>query len=187
MKGYIYTMYQGADPGNGWKMTDPIFGKVPTLGACMSNMRRVVMEGDYIFSISGRVENLKQYIVGGFAVQEKINALAAFNRFPENRMTKLDDGQLKGNIIIDKYGNQLPFDYHSNFESRLDNYIIGRDPILFEKEKEIKIARESTIEILNTLFGKNEEKISKIIGRWRKLDEIQIKDLIQWFEEIKQK
>jgi 3-oxoacyl-[acyl-carrier protein] reductase len=75
MKGYIYTMYQGADPGMGWKMTDPIYVPIPTLGACMPNIRRAVTLGDYVFSISGRVEGVKQYVVGGFAVEEKINAM----------------------------------------------------------------------------------------------------------------
>jgi hypothetical protein len=54
MKGYIYTMFRGADPGQGWHMTDPIFGKIPTLGACVPNIRRVVTSEDYIFVIKGQ-------------------------------------------------------------------------------------------------------------------------------------
>src|SRR5687768_12631880 len=114
MKGYIYTMFAGADPAEGWEMTDPIYGKVPTLGACVPNIRKAVERNDYIFSISGRSKNVKQYVVGGFSVDEKINALAAYKRFPQNRM-KVDGG---GNIIIDKNGKQLDFDYHKNFENR---------------------------------------------------------------------
>src|ERR1700752_2054905 len=100
MKGYIYTMFAGADPGVGWKITDPIYGKTPTLGACMPNIRKVVERGDYIFSVSGRVKDVKQYVVGGFSVDDKINALAAYSRFPENRMIVQPDGSLSGNIII---------------------------------------------------------------------------------------
>ena len=66
MKGYIYTMFAGADPGHGWTLTDPIFDKVPTLGACVPHIRRAVQEGDYIFAISGRVPGARQFIVGGF-------------------------------------------------------------------------------------------------------------------------
>ncbi len=49
MSGYIYTMYAGADPGHGWVLNDPVLGTVPTLGACVPNIRRVVKQGDYIF------------------------------------------------------------------------------------------------------------------------------------------
>lgn len=187
MKGYIYTMYQGADPGEGWEMTDPIYGKTPTLGACMPNIRRAVEKGDYIFSISGRVKNVNQYVVGGFEVDKKISALAAFKRFPQNRMKVEKDGKLSGNIIIDKNGKHLEFDYHTNHEKRIENYIIGKDPVIIEGEKQIRKAREKTLYMLNNLFGKKEDTINKIVGRWRKLDEMQIKDLISWMNQIKGK
>lgn len=185
MKGYIYTMYAGADPGTGWNMTDPIYGKVPTLGACMPNVRRAVEQGDYIFSISGRMQNVKQYVVGGFSVDEKINALAAYNRLPENRMKVTSEGALLGNIIVDENGRHLNFDYHKNYERRIENYIIGKDPVIIEGEKQIARAREETLNILNELFRKNEDSVKKIIGRWRKMDETQIKDLLSWIAEIR--
>src|SRR6266568_323066 len=65
MKGYIYTMYAGADPGHGWVLNDPIFVPTPTLGACVPNIRRSVQVGDHIFAISGRVAGDRQFIVGG--------------------------------------------------------------------------------------------------------------------------
>lgn len=185
MKGYIYTMYQGADPGKGWNMTDPIFGKIPTLGACMPNIRRAVLVDDYIFSISGRVKDAKQYIVGGFAVDQKIDALSAYHEFPENRMSRDEKGNYSGNIIIDGEGNHLDIDYHSNFEKRLDNYIIGKDPEFFEKEKHVEKAREETLYFLNQLFGKNEDSIYKVAARWRKLDRSQVYDVIDWIKHIK--
>src|SRR5262245_28408577 len=106
MKGYIYTMFAGADPGRGWRLTDPIFGKVPTLGACVPNVRRAVAIGDYVFNISGRVPGVRQYVVGGFEVDEKISALAALSRFPENKQLRLDDGTLQGNIIVNSDGTR---------------------------------------------------------------------------------
>src|SRR5690348_15731702 len=107
MKGYIYTMYEGADPGQGWTMNDPILDGKPTLGACMPNIRRSVDEGDYIFVVSGRVKNIRQFVVGGFQVEEKISTLAAYRRFPENHLA-VENGQVVGNIIIDQNGKQHP-------------------------------------------------------------------------------
>ncbi len=180
-------MFQGADPGAGWKMTDPIFGKTPTLGACVPNIRRAVTSDDYIFSISGRVKDVKQYIVGGFQVAEKINMLSAIERFPENKMKILEDGSIKGNIIIDEKGNHLEFDYHTNHEKRVENYIIGKNPIVVKGESEIEIAREETIDILNKIFDRKGQKVSEIIGRWRKLDEDKIVQLLDWMNKLKRK
>lgn len=179
-------MFQGADPGNGWKLNDPIFGKVPTLGACMPNVRRAVAIGDHIFSISGRVKNVQQYIVGGFSVREKINALAAYERLPENRMKKDEDGNLLGNIIADSEGNHLEIDYHDNFEQRIKNYIIGEKPIYFDTEKEIIQARNQTLEVLRDVFDKKGETVYEILGRWRKLNEKQIVKIVDWMDQIKQ-
>ena len=100
MKAYIYTMFPGADPGMGWKLNDPIFGAAPTLGACVPNIRRAVVAGDHIFVISGRTSGVRQYIVGGFQVAEKISALAAYGRFPDLRQRVREDGTLNGNIIV---------------------------------------------------------------------------------------
>jgi hypothetical protein len=187
MKGYIYTMFAGADPAEGWTMTDPIYGKVPTLGACMPNIRKAVERNDYIFSISGRVQNVKQYVVGGFSVDEKINALSAYKRLPENRMRVGIQGELLGNIIVDSKGKHLDIDYHRNQESRIENYIIGKDPIVVEGAKNVDKARKETLNVLNDLFGKNEDTISKVIGRWRKLDEVQIKDLLAWMSTLRKR
>ena len=185
MKGYIYTMFSGADPGQGWTMTDPIYGKVPTLGACMPNIRRSVEQDDYIFSVSGKVLNVKQYVVGAFSVDEKINALAAYKRLPENRMHVGTQGTLFGNIIVDANGHHLDCDYHKDHERRIENYIIGKDLVVIEGEKQVEKAREETLYVLNQLFGKNEDTIRKVLGRWRKLDEAQIKDLLNWMNDIR--
>ena len=130
VNGYIYTMFAGADPGHGWVMNDPIFGKTPTLGACVPHIRRVVELGDYIFVISGRVPGERQFVVGGFEVREKIHALAAFKKYPENRLRVDQDGQLTGNIIINSKGEHHPLDDHENFERRVENYIVGGNPVV---------------------------------------------------------
>lgn len=187
MKGYIYTMYAGADPGIGWEMTDPIFGKVPTMGACMPQIRRSVDVDDYIFTISGRVKNMSQYVVGGFQVQEKINAMLAYERFPEFRQIKKDDGTLSGNIIVDENGNQNSYDYHKgNFEQRIQNYIIGKNPNYISEPEHIEMARgQKSLSLLSDVFGKEGNKPHDIIGRWRKLDERQIDKMLAWLDEIK--
>lgn len=186
MKGYIYTMFKGADPGAGWNMTDPIFGKIPTLGACMPNIRRLVERGDHIFTISGQVAGVSQYIVGGLEVDEKISALAAYKRLPANRQKEMSDGSLMGNIIVNENGRQTATDYHSNFEKRIENYVVGTNPIVIESPQEVEIARVKTPDILADVFGvKKSEKVSGMIGRWRRLDGTQIELLRERILEIK--
>jgi hypothetical protein len=175
-------MFQGADPSRGWTMTDPIFGKVPTLGACMPNIRRVVDVGDHIFVISGRVPGAQQYIVGGFQVAEKIDALAAYRRFPENRMRADQHGSLVGNIITDANGKQVSVDYHANFAERVKNYVVGRRPKTVIGDKAVERAREGTVPLLSELFDKKGASVHEVIGRWRKLDEAQIKELRGWID-----
>ena len=182
MKGYIYTMYEGADPGRGWVMNDPIFTPQPTLGACVPNIRRAVEAGDYVFAISGRVKNEKQFIVGGFKVAEKIDALSAFGRFPGNRLRQLDSGQIYGNVIITPEGNQHPLDHRTNFERRLENYIIGSDPVFLKDEVEYDRAREETVPILRDMFKKSGDRIFDIIGRQRRMDDTQVGKLLNWFK-----
>jgi hypothetical protein len=187
MKGYIYTMFQGADPGAGWKMTDPIFDNPPVMGACMPQIRRNVDINDFIFTISGRTKSVSQYLVGGFQVQEKINAMLAYDRFPEHRQILNNDGDIEGNIIVDANGKQNPYDYHQgNFDKRIENYIIGKNPLYFNKEDEIEKARgQATLEILADVFGKTGKTPFEIIGRWRKMDEKQIKKVVSWIDELK--
>jgi hypothetical protein len=185
VKGYIYPMFAGADPEQGWHMTDPIFTKVPTIGACMPNIRRVVVPGDYIFVISGRVPRVRQYVVGGFKVAEKIGALAALKRFPENRMRKLENGSVSGNIIVNDDGTQNPLDYHSNFEKRVTNYIVGKDPVTLSHPGEVELAREQTLEVLRRIFNEKGNQMSDIVARWRKLNPKQIEDMLVWLHDVK--
>ncbi len=184
-QGYIYTLYAGADPGRGWMLNDPIFGKTPTLGACVPNVRRSVEVGDWIFAISGRVVGERQFVVGGFRVREKIDALAAYRRFPENHLRRAENGQLLGNIIVNADGSHHLDDQHANFERRLENYIVGGDPIVLEASQEVECAREETLSTLGRLFGREGNRVFDIIGRGRKMDPQQVEELRSWMGSLK--
>jgi hypothetical protein len=186
MKGYVYIMFKGADPGQGWTMTDPIFGKKPTLGACVPQIRRAVTRGDWIFPISGRTPKVQQYVVGGIRVSEKIDALAAYARFPENRQRKLENGEIRGNVIVTPDGKQAKSDYHSNFDKRIDNYLVGDKSISVEGDNVIERARAETTEFLAKMFGKDDaKKPADAIGRYRKLDEGQVEEMLEWMNSLR--
>jgi hypothetical protein len=188
IKGYIYTMFKGADPGEGWEMTDPIFGegKVPTMGACRPDIRRMVERGDQIFVVSGRAAGVQQYVVGGFAVGQKITQLIAYNHFPEYRQHLDSDGKLHGNVIVMPDGRQNPIDYHSNFENRVDNYIIGNDPIVLETPDEIRRGRAQTLNALKGIFHRDGDTVFSILGRGgRRLNEDQVEQMRRWLSGIK--
>ena len=185
MNGFIYTMAAGADPDHGWTLNDPIFGKVPTLGACVPNIRKAVVPGDFIFVVSGRIPKVQQFVVGGFEVSEKINALAAYKRFPENRLRVNKAGQVEGNVITDSSGRHNPLDDHNNFEKRIENYIVGKNGLNFETKSEYEAAREDTLDVLGDVFDRNGQRVFDIIGRHRKMDEDQVKKLLTWIESIK--
>ena len=184
MNGYIYTSYAGADPAAGWTMSDPIISKIPTLGACVPNIRRAVKVGDWIFSISGRVAGVSQFVVGGFRVAEKIDQLAAYERFPENRLRK-EGNQTVGNVIVTADGSQHPDDRHTNFERRLENYIVGDRPILLDTTEQIARGRSETLAKLSEIFGREGNRVFDVIGRFRKMDEGQVNQMRDWLDEIK--
>lgn len=186
IKGYSFITSSGFDPERGKHIKDPYLGDVPTLGACMPNIRRQVVPGDYIFLISGKVPGVPQYIVGGFEVAEKISALAAYKMFPDLRLRRMEDGQLTGNIIVDPRGRQHPLDTHSNFERRIkENYIVGRNPIVLSEPEEIARGREETMDILQMLFRKKGVLPRDVVGRCRRLDYKQILDLREWLLSLK--
>src|SRR6266852_3896710 len=135
-KSYMHITESGYDPEKGKPIKDPYLGDQPSLGACMPNIRRLVVPGDHIFTMSGKIEGEQQFIVGGFQVEEKINAKAAYKRFPEQRLHMVD-GQLTGNIIVNSRGRQHPLDHHENFSSRIQNYIVGRDAVALKTRREI--------------------------------------------------
>lgn len=188
MKGYIYITGTGTDPGRFGNLNDPIFARKPTLGACMPNIRRLVTKGDYVFVVSGAVTGVQQYVVGGFQVEEKITALAAYERFPENRLQLDEAGLLQGNIIVDKDGNKHPLDGHSvdTFESRIQQYLVGSKPVHLSKPSQVEAGRAQTLDQLSTILQRPKaNRVIDVMGRWAKLDERQIGQTLDWLRGIK--
>lgn len=165
-------------------MSDPTLGNPPTLGACVPNIRRAVAVGDHIFVVSGRIAGERQFVVAGFEVAEKIDALAAYRRFPQYRLMVGPTGQVMGNIIVDRDGSHHPLDDHDNFERRVENYVVGRNPVLLQTEAAFKAAKEETLEVLSDVFQKNGRRVFDIIGRHRRMDETQIARMRAWLKSL---
>jgi hypothetical protein len=185
MKGYIYITSSGYDPEKGKSLNDPYLGSTPTLGACMPNIRRQVVLGDSIFVISGKIPDVPQYVIGGFTVAEKIDALSAYKRFPALRLRQTPTGTLDGNIIVTAKGKQHPLDTHNAFATRIDNYIVGRDPIVLSSSNEISKGRRETLDFLQYLFGKYGLAAINIVGRCSRLNEEQVLELQHWLLALK--
>ena len=189
MKGYIYISGRGADPDLKNNLNDPLFGPVPTLGACMPNIRGVVERGDFIFVVSGKTNGVQQYVVGGMQVEEKISALAAYDRFPENRIRTNEHGALVGNVIVNADGTRSNHDEHSvdSFERRIQNYIVGANPIAITEPEEVERGRRETLERLAQVLDRpRANRVIDIMGRWRRLDEPQIQNMVEWLQSIKE-
>lgn len=166
---------------------DPLFGDPPTLGACMTNLRQFADLGDYLFVVSGKTPNAQQYIIGGMRVAEKIDALAAYGRFPQNRLKRDENGFVRGNIIVDAQGRQHPLDHHKpdTFERRIRNYIIGDQSAALQTDREIELGRERSLRKLSEMFERPGNRAIDILGRHRKLDEGQVHGLMDWLRGIK--
>jgi hypothetical protein len=155
------------------------------MGACRPDIRRKVEPGDQIFVVSGKSSGVQQYVVGGFAVGQKIDQLTAYGRFPENRQHLGPDGKPLGNVIVLEDGTQNPIDYHKNFENRVDNYLIGDNPVMLETPEEIRRGRAETLDALKDIFHRDGDSVFKIIGRGRRLNEEQVEQMRQWLSGIK--
>lgn len=187
MAGKIMITSSGYDPQLGKHVKDPYLGPNPTLGACRPDIRQRLKEGDHLFFISGKLPNVSQYVMGGFQIGEKIDAKAAYGRFPSLRLHLREDGQLDGNIIVDENGCQHPLDTHKSFEWRIKNYIVGTNEICMETPAEIALARQQTLEMLRELFGKVDGKSPwDIVGHWGSdLDDVQVLRLREWLHALK--
>jgi len=186
MVGKIFITRSGYDPQLGKHVKDPFLGPEPSLGACRPDIRRKLEEGDFIFAISGRIPDAKQYVMGGFEVAAKITAKEAFDLYPDQRLRLLDDGQLTGNIIVDSRGRQHPLDDHSSFGKRILNYVVGRSPIELVTDEEIARGRKETLEALQDVLHKTGDSPFKVVGRFgASLDEQQIFQLRRWLASIK--
>ena len=100
--------------------------------------------------VTGKTEGVQQYVVGGFEVDEKISALAAYDRFPQNRIRQGPDGHLVGNIVVNANGSRSPLDEHDEddaqaFERRIRNYVVGTHPVAMTSPEEVQRARDETM------------------------------------------
>lgn len=187
MIGKIYITRNGYDPQRGGYIKDPYLDGIPTMGACRPDIRKSLKVGDSIFVVSGRVRGFEQFLIGCFDIREKITMQEAYKRFPEQRLHQRTDGQLAGNVIIDANGGQHPLDNHKNFSGRISDYIIGEKEIILRSDEEIEKGRKETMEVLRDVFKKSGEKPFDILGRGaRKVDEVQVSELKNWLNSIKQ-
>jgi hypothetical protein len=139
--------------------------------------------------VSGSAPGVQQYIVGGMQVAEKISVLEAYNRFPGNRLMIGNDGLLKGNIIVNDDGTQHPLDRHdpATFENRVKHFVVGKNAISLDSPDEVELGRRDSLEKLGTVFGKRGNRAVDIFGRWSKLDDGQVKDMVSWLQGIKKR
>jgi hypothetical protein len=183
MIGKIFITSSGYDPLLGRHVKDPYLGPNASLGACRPDIRRQVKEGDHLFVISGKVPNVRQFVMGGFEVAQKIDALQAYEQFPDRRLRMREDGQLTGNVIVDASGAQHELDMHdrATFAKRIPNYIVGTDCISLGDPAEIALGREQTLDVLREVFKKNGGSPFEIVGHYgSKLTEDQIVKLREW-------
>jgi hypothetical protein len=137
-----------------------------------------VRPGDQIFVISGSMgPRYRQYVIGGLEIDSKLDdQLVALREFPENRL-RFDAGKKLGNIIVTPEGFQDPRDHHDKFESRIKNYLVGKNPVVLESAREVEIGRERTLDILTSIFDKRGSRVQEIVGRHRKLSDSQAERL----------
>ena len=188
MIGKIFITSSGYDPQLGKHVKDPYLGPNPSLGACRPDLRRQVNVGDHLFVISGKVPNVRQFVMGGFAVAEKIDAAQAYLQFPDQRLRLRDDGQLTGNVIVDGRNAQHELDTHdpAKFVKRIPNYIVGSDCVALTDPTEVALGREQTLDVLRDLFKKNGGSPFEIVGHYgSSLTEDQVVKLREWLFSLK--
>jgi hypothetical protein len=186
-KGYIFASPR-SDPAAGRPLADPMFGRVTTMGMCRPDLRKLVKAGDHLFVLSGKIKGVSQYLIGGLAVDEKIDSIIALDRFPENSLKILPDGNKRGNLIVTPSGGRSPLDHHSaeSFEKRVKNFIVAREAIYLNSDKEAELGRERTLDVLRHVFDDPKAKsVHEIVYRNRVLDEKQVKMLLDALSAIK--
>ncbi|MFP2930841.1 hypothetical protein ACLESO_37705 [Pyxidicoccus sp. 3LG] len=189
MIGKIFITSTGYDPQIGKHVKDPYLGDNPSFGACRPDIRKKVVPGDHIFVISGKVKQAPQFVMGGFEVAAKMPASVAYEQYPDQHLRKRADGQLTGNIIVNARGKQHRLDTH-NPESilrRVDNYIVGKNPIALVSDTEIAKGREQTILVLADILKRPGRTPFEIVGGRAgcELSENQILRLLEWLRSLK--
>lgn len=186
MVGKIFITRTGYDPQLGRHVKDPYLGPRPTLGACRPDIRKQLSKGDHIFVISGKVPMASQFVMAGFEIAAKMDAISAYQQFPELRLHQLPDGQLDGNIIVGADGKQHELDDHNSFEERIKNYVIGTNMVALTTPTEIAKGREETLDALREILHKPGDSPVEVVGRWgSKLTERQVEDLRAWLARVK--
>ena len=185
----IFITRSGYDPELGKHVKDPYLGEQPSLGACRPDIRRQLNPGDEIFTISGKIKGLNQFVMGGFEIAAKLDVREAFQRFPEQRLSLREDGQLNGNIIVDSNGEQHPLDTHAKFEKfkrRVRNYVLGTNVISLNMPEEIARGRQQTLEALCNIIGKKGSSPKDVVTRFGcTLTEYQARQLRAWLRSLK--
>lgn len=188
MASYIFVS-PGSDPGMGKPLVDPVLsGARPTMGTCRPDLRRLVKLGDQIFVVSGSMGKLvNQYVIGGLEIKDKLaNQLLAYEKYPEHRLHFDASGQRIGNIIVDADGNHDQRDRHDKFDRRIQNYLIGKNPVMLETEREVALGREHSVDILAQVFEKRgARRVRDVIGRNRRLSDEQATRLREALLQIK--
>lgn len=186
MIGKIFITRTGYDPEIGKHVKDPYLGPNPTMGACRPDVRRLLSNGDHVFVVSGKVPGAEQFVMGCFEIDAKIDASEAYTRFPEHRLRKRHDGQLTGNIIVTGSGEQHELDDHTSFDSRIRNYLLGRNPIILKTPEEIAQGRAQTLQVLQEVLQKKGKSPFVLLGRsGKQLTERQVLELRNWLAQIK--
>jgi hypothetical protein len=185
MIGKIFVTSSGFDPEKGKDVKDPYLGPKSSLGACRPDIREKLQKGDNVFVVSGKVRNVDQFVIGGFEIEEKITAIEAYKRFPEQRLVLLPNSQVSGNVIVTADGKQHPLDHHNQFERRIQNYLVGTNTIALLTPEEMAEARRRTLEILRDVFGLKGNSIRDLMGRNRNLSEKQVLKLRAHLEAVK--
>ncbi len=100
-------------------------------------------------------------------------------------MRVLPDGQVTGNVIVAADGTQHERDHHNQFARRIQNYLVGTNPIALLTPEELDEGRRRTLEILGEVFQKKGNSIREIIGRCRNLTDKQILKLRALLDAVK--
>jgi hypothetical protein len=188
MVGKIFITREGYDPQLGKHIKDPYLDGTPTLGGCRPDVRKQFSIGDYLFVISGKVKGANQFVMGGFQIERKISANDAYLEFPDQRLRLRDDGQLTGNVIVAANGQQHELDNHDpeTFADRVDNYIVGCDPIVLSTDAEIERARKETLAVLQEILKKKGASPRDIVTRFgKKITDEQVSQLRAWLLSLK--
>lgn len=187
MRGKLFITRQGYDPERGKHVKDPYLGDLPSLGACRTDIRKQLEKGDHVYVLSGKVQGVLQFVMGGFEIDNKIDATEAYKRFPEQRLRKLPDGQLAGNVIVAADGTQHPLDGHrsSTFDKRIKNYVIGKNGLALVTPAQIAAGRSQTMDALRDILQKDGKTPIELVGRWgANLTETQVFQLREWLKSL---